>query len=70
VCSTRATSVPVGYAGTQLIGGSLADRYGGKLVLATGVVAWSAFTFLTPDAAVAGSVTLISCRIAMGFGEV
>lgn len=60
----------LGYAATQLVGGALADRYGGKAVLASGVVAWSVFTFLTPDAAAAGSTTLIACRIAMGLGEV
>lgn len=60
----------LGYAGTQLAGGALADRYGGKAVLAAGVVAWSAFTFLTPEAAMLGSATLIGCRVAMGLGEV
>ena len=60
----------LGYAATQLLGGSLADVYGGKAVLATGVVAWSSFTILTPNAAVAGSATLITCRVAMGLGEV
>jgi Major Facilitator Superfamily len=60
----------LGYAATQLVGGTLADRYGGKAVLAVGVVTWSAFTFLTPDAAMAGSATLITCRICMGLGEV
>ena len=60
----------LGYAGTQLIGGTLADRYGGKTVLTAGVLCWSAFTFLTPDAAMLGSGTLISCRVLMGLGEV
>lgn len=43
-----------GYALTQLLGGTLADRYGGKAVLAFGVSAWSVFTFLTPQAAAGG----------------
>lgn len=60
----------LGYAGTQLLGGTLADRYGGKTVLAAGVITWSLFTFLTPEAAAGGSITLISCRVAMGLGEV
>jgi MFS family permease len=60
----------LGYSSTQLIGGTLADRYGGKTILTVGVVTWSAFTFLTPDAAMAGTATLIACRISMGLGEV
>ena len=40
-----------GYMVTQFLGGYLADRFGGKLVLAVGVVWWSAFTILTPPAA-------------------
>eukprot|EP00892_Ulva_mutabilis_P000657 jgi/Ulvmu1/10592/UM065_0046.1 len=60
----------IGYAGTQLLGGALADRLGGKHVLAAGVFAWSAFTFVTPEAAAGGTFTLIACRIAMGLGEV
>jgi hypothetical protein len=60
----------LGYATTQLIGGTLADRYGGQSVLAFGVVLWSFFTFITPEAAAGGTATLIACRIAMGLGEV
>ena len=60
----------LGYAGTQLLGGSLADQYGGKAVLTVGVVTWSLFTFVTPEAAMGGSATLFSCRILMGLGEV
>ena len=66
---TILSSFFLGYAGTQLLGGTLADRYGGKAVLTAGVVTWSLFTFLTPEAAAGGSVTLIACRIAMGLGE-
>ncbi|MGI9326109.1 MAG: MFS transporter, partial [Pseudomonadales bacterium] len=44
----------VGYLVTQLLGGYLADRYGGKLILGIGVVWWSAFTILTPPAAAMG----------------
>lgn len=53
-----------------MLGGTLADKYGGKQVMAAGVVLWSLFTFLTPDSAAMGTVFLISCRIAMGLGEV
>lgn len=59
----------LGYAGTQLLGGSLADRFGGKRVLAAGLLAWSACTFFTPAAAMMGAPALITTRIAMGLGE-
>ena len=58
-----------GYLLTQVAGGALADRFGGKLVLASGVLIWSLFTFLTPFAAAAGFAVLIACRIAMGLAE-
>ena len=37
-----------GYMFTMILGGYLADKYGGKYVLGFGVLAWSLFTFLTP----------------------
>ena len=40
----------VGYLLTQVAGGWLAERYGGKIVLGFGVVFWSLFTMLTPIA--------------------
>ncbi len=40
-----------GYLLLQIVGGRLADRFGGKMVLAVGVLAWSLFTLLTPPAA-------------------
>ena len=58
-----------GYMVTQLLGGYLADRFGGKLVLAVGVVWWSAFTILTPPAAAMGIGMLIATRVLMGMGE-
>ena len=58
-----------GYAFTQVLGGQLADRYGGKFVLAAGVASWSLFTALTPEAAAAGVVPLIATRILLGVGE-
>ena len=45
-----------GYAMTQLVGGRLADSFGGKRVLALGVIGWSLATFVTPWAAAAGAV--------------
>ena len=47
------------------MGGRLADRFGGKIVLAAGVLSWSLFTVLTPPAAQLGLAILIATRIAM-----
>ena len=58
-----------GYILLQVVGGRLADRYGGKAVLGAGVVLWSLFTMLTPPAAALGFTLLILTRIAMGMGE-
>lgn len=59
----------LGYLCTQLLGGALADRYGGKGVLTAGVAAWSLCTCLTPPAAAMGVPALIAMRISMGLGE-
>ena len=59
----------VGYLLLQIVGGRLADRFGGKAVLTTGVLVWSLFTVLTPPAAMAGLWVLIAVRIGMGLGE-
>jgi ACS family sodium-dependent inorganic phosphate cotransporter len=59
----------IGYLLTQIVGGRLADRYGGKIVLGFGVLAWSLFTILTPPAAALGLGALLACRVAMGIGE-
>lgn len=59
----------IGYILTQIIGGRMADRYGAKLVLAIGVIAWSVATILTPIAALWGFGTFIAIRIIMGLGE-
>lgn len=58
-----------GYMVTQFLGGALADRYGGKVVLGIGVVWWSVFTILTPPAAAFGLAALIVVRVLMGMGE-
>ncbi len=47
----------------------LAKRYGGHTVLGIAVVAWSAFTLLTPPAAAMSVPLLIAARIFMGLGE-
>ena len=53
----------------QVLGGALADRVGGKSVLAVGVTAWSITTALTPGAAALGVPALLAMRVAMGLGE-
>ncbi|KAG2491886.1 hypothetical protein HYH03_009838 [Edaphochlamys debaryana] len=58
-----------GYATTQILGGRLADQFGGKVVLATGVALWSVVTFGTPAAAAAGTLPLFVARILLGVGE-
>ncbi|CAE8599951.1 unnamed protein product, partial [Polarella glacialis] len=58
-----------GYAGTQLLGGQLADKLGGKAVLATGLAVWSLATFVTPAVAAAGAAPLIAVRVLLGLGE-
>jgi MFS transporter, ACS family, solute carrier family 17 (sodium-dependent inorganic phosphate cotransporter), other len=58
-----------GYMITQLLGGSLAARFGGKAVLGFGVLWWSLFTLLTPLSAMTSFPILIATRIAMGVGE-
>ena len=59
----------VGYLLTQVAGGWLAERYGGKIVLGFGVVFWSFFTLLTPIAAAGGMTALLVTRVLMGVGE-
>jgi len=57
----------LGYTLLQIPGGWLADRYGGKTVLACGVLWWSVFTMLTP---LARSITaMVLVRTLMGIGE-
>ena len=42
------SSVYLGYVISMSIGGILADKYGGKIVLGWGLLLWSIFTMLTP----------------------
>ncbi|MEE2785052.1 MAG: ACS family MFS transporter [Pseudomonadota bacterium] len=58
-----------GYMVTQFLGGWLADKFGGKVILAIGVIWWSVFTILTPPAAALGIAILITTRVLMGMGE-
>ena len=59
----------VGYMVTQVMGGWLAAKLGGKAVLGFGVLWWSLFTLLTPLSAFTSFPILIATRIAMGLGE-
>lgn len=58
-----------GYICTQLIGGILAQRFGGKLIFGLGVFCTAALTLLTPLAARWSVGMLIALRILEGFGE-
>tara|TARA_B100001057_G_scaffold112461_1_gene110599 strand:- start:1829 stop:3103 length:1275 start_codon:yes stop_codon:yes gene_type:complete len=58
-----------GYMITMVIGGYLADKYGGKKVLGYGLLIWSLFTIITPFFAYQGLWWLIFIRILMGLGE-
>ncbi|CAI5994929.1 unnamed protein product [Closterium sp. NIES-65] len=58
-----------GYLITPIIGGSLADRYGGRPVLAAGLALWSLATLLTPSAAAHSLGALLTVRAVMGLGE-
>jgi len=59
----------VGYILLQVVSGTLANRYGGKIVLGVAVFWWSLFTMLTPPAASLSLGALIGARIALGLGE-
>jgi ACS family sodium-dependent inorganic phosphate cotransporter len=58
-----------GYVGPQMLGGWLADRFGGKRVLVAAVVLWSLGTFLTPPSAAISFGTLLLMRSLLGLGE-
>ena len=58
-----------GYMITMILGGYLADKYGGKKVLGYGLLIWSFFTIITPFFAYQGLWWIILIRILMGLGE-
>jgi MFS family permease len=49
-----------GYMLTPLLGGVLADKYGGKLVLGGGILLWSLATVATPFAAATVGLALFT----------
>ena len=59
----------VGYLALMAVSGALANRFGGKIVLGIAVLWWSAFTMLTPAAALVSLPMLIAARVALGAGE-
>lgn len=61
------TSFFIGYACTMIMGGWLADRFGGGKVIIFGALWWSIFVFLTPFGTSLGLMVII--RILMGMGE-
>ena len=61
------TAFFIGYACTQILGGWLADRFGGGKIVMIGAIWWSIFVFITPFGATLGLMIII--RIVMGMGE-
>ena len=59
-----------GYIITQVPGGYLADRFGGKHIFGIGILLTSLLTVLTPLAAELHIVALIVLRVLEGFFEV
>ena len=60
----------VGYMMTQILGGWLAIRYGGKWVLAGGMAVTTAATLLSPIAARVNVYLLMVARVINGMGSV
>ncbi|XP_074592423.1 putative anion transporter 2, chloroplastic [Curcuma longa] len=58
-----------GYLISSIAGGALADRYGGKRVMACGAAIWSLATFLTPWAANHSTAMLLAIRALFGLAE-
>ncbi|KAL6556717.1 putative anion transporter 4, chloroplastic [Orobanche gracilis] len=58
-----------GYLISPIAGGTLVDRYGGKVVMAWGVALWSLATFLTPWAAESSLLALLATRMMLGIAE-
>ena len=62
-----ATAFFIGYASTMILGGWLADKFGGGPVVIFGALWWSVFVFITPYGASIG--LMIAIRALMGAGE-
>lgn len=60
-----------GYAATQVPGGYLAEKFGGKWTLGVGLLSTALFTFLTPVVIrIGGAPGLFILRVLQGMGEV
>jgi len=55
---------------SQLPGGWIATKIGGKYVFGVGVLVTSLLTLITPQMAYLNLWALVSCRVLMGFFEV
>ncbi|CAG8770814.1 42684_t:CDS:2 [Gigaspora margarita] len=63
------SSFYLGYLTSQIMGGILADKFGGRRVLGIAAATWTLFTLLTPISARINIYCLILCRICLGIGE-
>ncbi|KAF8061950.1 AMY1.2 [Scenedesmus sp. PABB004] len=68
-CGAVLSAFFAGYGLTQVLGGTLSDKYGGGAVLAAGLGVWSLATALTPLAASAGTVPLLGARTLLGMAQ-
>ena len=59
-----------GYICTQIPGGWLAEKFGGKWLFGLGVLGTAVLTLLTPVAAKLSVGTLLAVRVVEGIGEV
>ena len=59
-----------GYIATQIPGGYLAEKYGGKWLFGIGTFMTAVLTLLTPVSAYAGTEWFIVIRVLEGFFEV
>ena len=59
-----------GYVVTQIPGGYMAEKYGGKWLFGIGIFITAVLTLLTPIAASSGVPVFIAVRIIEGLGEV
>ena len=58
-----------GYVITQIPGGYLAEKYGGKMLFGLGTFITAFLTLLTPLAANSGVTAFITVRVLEGLGE-
>lgn len=63
------TAFFLGYASTMILGGTLADRFGGGKVVCVASIWWSIFVFLTPIPVGSSLLLMIVVRAMMGAGE-